>query len=71
MGKEKMAEMALFRGPKAPFIRASSWVSQTQLIDLAAFMSAVFFGGREQEKWRAPFLGEDLFRRDAQMPRAP
>jgi hypothetical protein len=31
-----------------------------QTIDLAAFMSADFFGAREQEKWRPPFLGEDF-----------
>ena len=29
-------------------------------------MSADFFGAREQEKCRAPFSGEGLFRRDAE-----
>jgi hypothetical protein len=57
MGEQKMAEMALFRGAKAPFFGALSLGFSTQAIDLAAFRSADFFGAPEQEKWRAPFLG--------------
>jgi hypothetical protein len=66
-----MAEMAVFRGAKAPFFGAWSSDFSTQAPDLAAFMSADFFGAPEQEKWRAPFLGEDLFRHDAQRPFTP
>ena len=40
----------------------------TQTNDLAAFMSADSFDGREQEKCRPPFSDEDPFRRDAQRP---
>ena len=34
-------------------------------------MSADLFGAREQEKCRAPFSGEDLFRRGAPWPCTP
>jgi hypothetical protein len=66
--RKKWRKMAVFREAKAPFSRAWSRGFSTQAIVLAAFMSADFFGAQEQEKWRAPFSGEDLFRRDAQRP---
>ena len=52
--------MAVFRRAKAPFFSVWSRGFQTQTIDLAAFMSADFFGAREQEKCRAPFSSEDF-----------
>jgi hypothetical protein len=56
---KKWRKMAVFRGPKAPFFRAWSRGFSTQAIDLAAFMSADFFGALEQEKCRAPFSSEE------------
>jgi hypothetical protein len=56
----KMAEMAVFRRAKAPFFPVWSRDFSTQAFDLAAFMSADFFGAREREKCRAPFSGEDF-----------
>jgi hypothetical protein len=58
-GRGKMAEMAVFRGAKAPFFGAWSRGFSTQALDFAAFMSADIFGAPEQEKWRAPFSSED------------
>jgi hypothetical protein len=66
-----MAEMAVSREAKAPFFRAWSPGFSTQTIGSAAFMSVDFFGAREQEKCRAPFSGEDCFRRDGQRPFTP
>jgi hypothetical protein len=38
---------------------------KTQAFGFAAFMSADFFGAPGKEKCRAPFSGDDRFRRDA------
>jgi hypothetical protein len=62
-----MAEMAVFRRAKAPFFPVWSRDLSTQAIDLAAFMSANFFGAREREKWRAPFFGRGLCRREGRI----
>jgi hypothetical protein len=51
--------MALFRRPKTPFIRPWSRRLSTQAFDWATFMSADFFGARQQGKCRAPFSGEN------------
>ncbi len=68
---KKWRIMALFRGPRSAISRAWSRGLSTQAADLTAFMSADLFGAREQEKCRAPFSGEDLFRRDAPWPYTP
>ena len=55
-----MAETGGFSRGKSAIFRPWSRGFSTQAIDLAAFMSADFFGAREQKKCRAPFSGEDF-----------
>jgi hypothetical protein len=55
-----MAENGAFSRGKSAIFRVWSRGPYTQAIDLAAFMSADFFGAREQEKCRAPFSDEDF-----------
>jgi hypothetical protein len=58
-GKKKMAENGAFSRDRSAIYPLLEQTLETQLNDLAAFMAADFFGGREQEKCRAPFSGED------------
>jgi hypothetical protein len=58
--------MALFSRAKSAIYRAWSRGYLTQAIDLATVMSANFLAAESRRNVGAPFLGEGLFRRDAE-----
>ncbi len=67
-----MAENGAFsRAKKAPFSVLGAGVSKHKSPIWLLLCRPTFLAPREQEKWRAPFSGEDLFRRDAPWPCTP